>query len=93
MTISSDEFFQDKVGVIQKVSAHFGRQPGQDEIQNLRQSDISNYHSKERSRKYNDEDRKREEDNMLSRHRSEIDEASTWLTGEFGSPTAIGHAD
>jgi len=93
MTIPSDEFFHDKVGVIQKVSAHFGRQPDQDEIQSLRQSSIGNYHSKERSRKYNDEDRKREEGNMLSRHRVEIDEAISWLAGEWSSPTAVSQAD
>lgn len=93
MTIPSDEFFEDTVGVIQKVSAHFGRQPDQDEIQSLRQSSIGNYHSKERSRKYNDEDRKREEGNMLSRHRVEIDEATSWLAGEWSSPTAVSQAD
>jgi len=81
LTISSSEFFQDKARVIREVATHFGRPPGNGEIQRLLQSGISDYYSKDRSRKYDDEDRVRERSALLARHQAEIDEAVSWLSG------------
>jgi len=88
LTIDSHDFFRDKAGSIRKVAAHFGRQAGEVDIRKCLQAGIVNYHSKERKRRYDDLDRLREEELLLSAKRNEIEAAKCWLEGLWNNRAA-----
>jgi len=79
LTVGSQEFFRDKAGIVGRVSAHFGRQAGEDEIGGVLQAGVASYHAKDRTRRYDENERVRQEALLISAHRGEIEEAASWL--------------